>query len=82
MLLSDMLNINKKFAVFCLQFAVEANDQGTPQKTALANVEIQFVIDQPPTFDNLPRVQTISENAPNGSTVFTVQGHDPDLQVV
>jgi len=58
-----------------------ANDQGFPPKTALADVTVQFVRDKPPTFDNLPRTQTVSENAANGTIVFTIQGRDDDLQV-
>lgn len=58
-----------------------ANDQGFPPKTSLADVTVEFVRDKPPTFDNLPRMQTVSENAANGSVVFTIQGRDEDQQV-
>ena len=64
-----------------LQFKVEVSDQSSPEKTASSNVQVTFVRDKMPRFDNLPKVQEVSENVRNNSLIYSVKGKDDDKQV-
>ena len=60
---------------------MEASDQGEPEKTAKSRVVVVFRRDKDPRIDNLPRTQSVSENAANDSQVYDVNGRDDDRQV-
>ena len=63
------------------QFEIQASDQGTPVQRATTHVLVTIREDSAPRFENLPRQQTVSENAQNNSVVFDVRGNDEDKQV-
>ena len=47
---------------------------------ANSTVEVSFVEDKLPRFDNLPRIQVVSENADLQSSVYRVRSRDDDEQ--
>ena len=63
------------------QFKVRATDTATEPRSRESNVYVRFIRDRSPRFDNLPREQSVSENARNNSLVFTVSGRDDDKVV-
>ncbi|KAL4226468.1 Protocadherin Fat 4 [Mactra antiquata] len=67
---------DKNFAI-----VIEVNDGGTPSltTTATVNVEITDINDNTPAFQNLPYTVSVIENTAIGSTVFTVNATDGDI---
>ena len=63
------------------QFQVMAVDNGVPPKNRTTNVVIRFRVDKPPQIFNLPRTVKVSENAENGTVVYTARASDEDRQV-
>ncbi len=60
---------------------VKAYDQGNPVKEGEAQVGIIVQRNQfPPEFLGGPYTQTVSENLPNNTGIFTLRGRDQDLQ--
>mgnify|MGYP001792493636 CR=1 FL=1 len=60
---------------------IEVRDQGSPPKTATANVRvvIEDVNDNSPKFLNTPYAVSINESTSVGSLVFTVMASDKDF---
>ncbi|KAL5018737.1 hypothetical protein ScPMuIL_004459 [Solemya velum] len=61
------------------QFDVVANDQGSPDRSARAQVIIDVIRDEAPYFIRLPYVQNIEANRDVGMYVMTVTARDDDL---
>lgn len=63
------------------QFDVVATDQGSPERTARAQVFIDVIEDSPPYFTKTPYFRIIEANSQVGSYVMTVTALDNDLIV-
>ena len=57
------------------------SDQSVPVRVANATIEVQFVEDKLPRFENLPRIQVVSENAQVDTSIYRIRSDDDDEQV-
>ena len=57
-----------------------ANDSALDARTARAQLQVRFLRDAWPRFENLPQEAEVSENSANDSLVLTVRARDDDLQ--
>ena len=63
------------------QMRVQAYDQGSPVKEGEAQIGIVVTRNEfPPEFIDGPYTQTVSENLPNNTGIYTLRGRDQDLK--
>lgn len=68
-------------SIFNPQFTVRATDNGNPQRSSVASVQIFITRAVLPVFRNTPYSTQVQENRANGTQIYTVTAFDADGQV-